>query len=432
MTAIARHPLIVLSLIGFLLSADGALITVLVEPMKRDIALSDIQIGLLQGTAYGLAYGLSAFPMGRLIDRVNRLWALAIGLVIWMAALALTASAHGIAMLIGSRIALGMVAALLVPASLSLIADFFPVARRSWATSMFAVGQTIGGASGIFAGGLIYDVLNRATTADGLLNGIAAWRVIFLGAALLGVPFVFLLTRLHEPARSTTAEKGEGLGTAFRNLIAQRRLLLPLLVGLLFVQLAMQASGIWIPPVLMRRFGLQPGAFAVWLSPVFLGGGILGSLVAGRVGDWSMRRSTSGTMLAVAGLASLIMAPLSFFALGYSPLQFGVLLACYMTTGALIMTLGVVAITIFIPAEIRGLALGANMFTSTMFGTAAAPVAVASLSKYLGGEGHLSQALVITSFPSLVAGGICFFIAYRSMNRDNGPAPSTLATTPAR
>lgn len=402
--------LAVLAALGFLLSTDAALLTVLIEPIKRDIALSDVEIGLVQGTAFGVAYGLSSFPMGWLIDHRNRVSLLIGGLCVWMAGLALTASAHGLALLITSRIALGVVAALLVPAALSLIADLTPAERRAGATSMFAVGQSIGGGFGILAGGVVYDWLLRSPPVGAWLGATAAWRLVFIGAAIIGLPFLLLLVRLHDPGRGARQETPD-LRSSLRALVAQRRFLLPWLGGLLFVQLAMQASSVWIPPVLTRQYGLHPGTFALWLSPVLLGGGVVGSLVAGRTGDWSRRWRGDGAMLSIASATALLMAPLSLFVVAPTPTWFGAVLACYMTAGAALMTFGVIAITVLIPANIRGLALGANMFVSTMFGTAFAPLIVAWFSKALGGEAHLGNALVLMGAPALVIAAILLIMS---------------------
>lgn len=405
--------LAIIATLGFLLSTDAALIVVLIEPVKRDIALSDVQIGLVQGTAFGVSYGLASFPMGWLIDRANRVSLLSVGLVVWMAGLVLTASATGLPSLIVGRVALGIVAALLVPCSLSLIVDLVPRERRSTGTSIFAVGQTIGGAFGILAGGVIYGWLTRAGPSLSALGGMAAWRAIFLGAALLGLPFLWIVSQLRDPGRAFRDAVRPQLGASLRLLAGQRRLLVPLLAGLILVQLSQQASSIWTPPILTRRYGLGPGAFAVWLSPVLLASGVSGALGAGRLGDWARQRFGDRGMLGLAAIGALVMAPLSGFVLASSSIGFALLLALYMTIGAMLVTLGVIAITILVPDEIRGLALGANMFTATMFGTAVAPVAVARFSQSLGGEAHLTDALVLFGGPGLLLAAILFLVALR-------------------
>ncbi|MFC6623152.1 MFS transporter [Novosphingobium panipatense] len=149
----ARWAIMVLSVLGFFLSMDVTLTTLLIEPMKHDMVLTDVEIGLLQGTAFGLAFGLASLPLGRAIDRANRVTLLKLGLIVWMVSMGATALAGSVATLMLSRIALGFVYALLIPSALSIISDLYPPERRSVATSLFAVGQASGQAFGILAGG---------------------------------------------------------------------------------------------------------------------------------------------------------------------------------------------------------------------------------------------------------------------------------------
>src|SRR3569833_2932731 len=83
-----RRWIIILAMVGFVATMDLTLTAILIEPMKRAMALSDVDIGLLQGSAFGLAFGLASIPIGRLIDRYDRIRMLRVGLVLWTAAVA--------------------------------------------------------------------------------------------------------------------------------------------------------------------------------------------------------------------------------------------------------------------------------------------------------------------------------------------------------
>ena len=86
----ARRGVAYIATTGFFLSMDITLTTLLIEPIKREMGLSDIQIGLVQGTAFGIAFGLSSVPLGRLIDKGNRVRFLGVGLLFWIAAMVTT------------------------------------------------------------------------------------------------------------------------------------------------------------------------------------------------------------------------------------------------------------------------------------------------------------------------------------------------------
>lgn len=416
----ARRAIIVLSLLGFFLSMDLTLTALLIEPMKRDMLLSDVQIGLLQGTAFGLAFGLSSIPMGRLIDHRNRVRLLIVGLAIWVAALAGTAFATNVATLMVCRVALGLVCALLIPGAASIIADLYPPERRSVATSLFAVGQATGQAFGILAGGLVFDTLTRLLVTHGsLLDGLEPWRALYLAAAAIGAALILLMLTMSEPARQEKREEVPLARAAVRELWRYRGFVGPLLIAMLFSQITLQAAIVWSTPVLIRDHGLTPGQFAGWLSAVMLVGGILGALAGGQLGELGRRRGGRAGVLLPALVAALATIPLSFFALAPSVTVFAIMFGLNLFAGAAVATIGIVAITLNIPNEIRGLAMGANVFVSAVFGAATAPAAIAFLSKALGGEGMLAEAIAGVSAPAAIGAAIFFALAMRGAQRSN-------------
>jgi MFS family permease len=408
----------VLALLGFFLSMDVTLTTLLIEPMKRDMALTDVEIGLLQGTAFGLAFGLSSIPLGRLIDRHNRVRLLMVGLVIWMGAMAGTAFASNVMTLVIARIALGIVFALLLPAAISIIADLYPPDRRAVATSLFAVGQASGQAFGILAGGLVFDVLTHMlATSPGLLDGIAPWRALYLVAALLAIILLIGLFVVEEPDRQEQSQTPKATGAAFRELWSYRGLLLPLLAAMLFCTITFQAAAVWATPVLIRNHHLTPGQFAGWLSAITFVGGIIGALAGGQLAEVGRRYSGRAGVFLPAIAAAVLTAPLSLFALATTLPVFAAMLAFNMLVGAANATIGVIAISLNIPNEIRGLALGANVFVSAVFGAATAPAAIALLSGTLGGESMLGEAIAGVSLPCALLSALFFLWAMRGARR---------------
>jgi MFS family permease len=70
----------------FLSFVDRAIITLMVEPIEHDLELSDIQMSLLLGPAFGLFYAIAGLPMGWLLDRYSRRWITAAMVFAWGAA----------------------------------------------------------------------------------------------------------------------------------------------------------------------------------------------------------------------------------------------------------------------------------------------------------------------------------------------------------
>lgn len=406
----AAYALGVLALLGFVLTTDMTLTALLVEPMKRDMALTDVEVALVQGTAYGLALGVASLPMGRLIDRYSRRALIAIGVAGWTGALIAIGLAGDLATVLAARAVLGIVAALVVPAAFSIGADLYPAERRSVATSLLVVGQALGQGFGMFAGGKAYDALDVGGAGP---FDLSAWRLIYLAAALLGASLLVLLAGMDEPVRQEHRARPSNLATAARELWSYRGFLLPLLFGLLFVQVTIQAASIWASPLLIRR-GQTPGQFAGWMSAILLLGGAAGALAAGWLGETGRRRDGRAGVLLPGVLLSAAIAPASLFALAGSLALFGILFAFQVFAGAVVATIGVIAVTLVIPNEIRGLALGANTFAAAVFGAAGAPAAVALLSRHLGGEQHLGLAFVEVCVPSGIMGSLCLALALRS------------------
>jgi hypothetical protein len=122
----ANYVLTLLVIVYILNFIDRQILAILAEDIKRDLGLSDADIGFLYGTAFGVFYSLFGIPLGRLADSWNRVKLLSAGLAIWSAATAASAFARTGGMLTGARIGVGIGEATASPCAYSLISDYFP------------------------------------------------------------------------------------------------------------------------------------------------------------------------------------------------------------------------------------------------------------------------------------------------------------------
>jgi sugar phosphate permease len=67
---------------------DRAVLSLVAEPVRREFALSDSQLGVLNGFAFGLTFAIVGIPIGLLVDRVNRCRLLAAMVFLWSTATA--------------------------------------------------------------------------------------------------------------------------------------------------------------------------------------------------------------------------------------------------------------------------------------------------------------------------------------------------------
>ena len=156
----------VLLALGYVVSfIDRYMITLLVEPIKHDLNLSDTQIGLLQGLAFGVVYAVAGLPIGWLVDRASRRRIVTAGIFGWTAMMVFSGLSRSFTALFISRSGVGIGEAALSPAGLSLISDHFPPERRSRAISVFMLGSSIGSGLSIIIGGTIVAAVSRGAHA---------------------------------------------------------------------------------------------------------------------------------------------------------------------------------------------------------------------------------------------------------------------------
>jgi len=175
-------------LVCFFNFADRAVFSVLAQTIKADLALTDFQLGLLQGLAFALLYATFGLPIGILAERVSRLRIVAAATAIWSAATVASGMAASFAQLMLARLVVGMGEAGFTPPTASLVSDLVPRQRRASTMSLVMLGTPVG----LFLGSLI-------------AGGIAAeygWRAAFFALGLPGLLAAGLvLLLLTEPDR---------------------------------------------------------------------------------------------------------------------------------------------------------------------------------------------------------------------------------------
>jgi len=178
-----------LAAINLLNYVDRNVIYALFEPIKRDLSLTDTQLGWL-GSAYILVFSLAALPFGVISDLRSRRAVIAGGVTVWSAFTFLSGLVKNFWQLFTCRAVVGVGEAAYGPAASSLVADYFPGAQRAMAMGILASGVALGGVLGLLLGGY--------------LEASYGWRVAFMTVGVPGFICAFLVTRLHEPSRAPT------------------------------------------------------------------------------------------------------------------------------------------------------------------------------------------------------------------------------------
>lgn len=180
--------LLLLMLTNTLSFVDRAIMSVVVEPMRHDLGLSDAQIGILQGLAFAFIYALIGIPVGRLAERGNRLRIIAVAIIVFSAATGLCGLSTSFLQLFLLRMAVGVGEGGFMAPATSLVADHFPPARRASALAVILCGMPCGFLVGSIVGGQIVQHFG--------------WRAGFFAMATPGlIVAALLLLLLREPPR---------------------------------------------------------------------------------------------------------------------------------------------------------------------------------------------------------------------------------------
>jgi len=303
--------LLVLFAINILNFYDRQVLSTLTEPVRKEFALSDTQIGWMT-TAFTLLYAVIGVPIGRLADRWNRKKLLASGVTVWSVLTASTAIAGSYGFLLFSRLGVAVGEAVCAPVGTSWLADLYPPHKRSGALALFMLGVPIGMSLSSFCSGPVAQSF-----------GWRAAMVLAAGPALLLIP---ALLTLDDPRGAGFQPAMPAFMPAFFvrpaepspwTILRIRTLWWIIASGALF-NFTMYAFAVFLASFLMRVHGVSLASAGIASGCIFGIGGVVGGLTAGRVGDHIAVKRKDGRMR-VAALAALIAAPLMFFAILQPP-----------------------------------------------------------------------------------------------------------------
>lgn len=185
---------------------DRQILSILAVDIKRDLDLTDGQLGFLGGAAFAVFYALFGVPLGRLADRWHRVRLLTIGLALWSAMTAVSGLARNYLTLSLARMGVGVGEATASPTAYSLISDYFPARQRGTALAIYSSGLYVGGGVSFLIGAKISKLWDAAYPGGGW-GGMAGWQAAFLAVGLPGLLVALWVSTLREPARA-----GEGGG----------------------------------------------------------------------------------------------------------------------------------------------------------------------------------------------------------------------------
>jgi len=399
---------------------DRLIISMLVEPIKADLALSDFQMSLLLGPAFALSYAIFGLPLGWAVDRWPRRWIIFGGVTTWGLATAACGLAQSFETLLVARILVGVSEACMAPAAYSLLADEFPRERLTMAASIYQMGGKVGSATAFGLGALAIafaESLHARGISWPLLGDLEAWQRVMVMVGLPGILLAAMVFSFREPPRRGVAvargmSKGRGLLVAF---LRENWRLIGLML-LCFSALAMCGYSLtaWVPTYLSRHFGWQPMQYGPTLSVMNVISAIW-LVINGRIVDVLFGRGMKDAHMRFYSWMMLILAPaVVLLFLVENPWVFLGLYCVvqFLTVPFMVYVSSIIAL--LAPNAIRGQLIAMFLFVFTSLGMGAGPALVGAITDFVfHDEARLGGSLMIVIVGCFVIGLIAMRLSLR-------------------
>ncbi len=392
---------------------DRSILGILAEPIKRELDLSDSQIGFMGGLAFALFYTFLGIPIARLADRGVRRNILAVCLTLWSGMTAICGYAQNFVQLLMARIGVAVGEAGGSPPAHSMISDLFPPHQRATALGIYALGIPVGTMIGNLAGGWINEVFD--------------WRTAFFVVGVPGVAMALIVRfTLVEPPRGASEAAVEARADAppvadvFRYLWG-RKSFKWMSLGAATHAFVGYGVGAWIPPMFIRSHDwttLQIGQGLFWLGFAGMLGTFTGGYFADKLGERDVR-----WYVWLPGIATLTSVPFAAFAyLWHDPVialivyVMPYILNSYYLGPTFSMTQGLVGL------RMRALAASILLFVLNLIGMGLGPWFTGILSDLLNaftdlGAESLRWALVGVLVFNVISAGL-YLLAARDLKSD--------------
>ena len=403
-----NYVLIMLTLVYVFNFVDRQLLVILQEAIKKELHLSDTQLGLLSGFTFAIFYVTLGIPIARMADKGNRRNTVAAALGLWSLMTAISGTVKNFSQLLLARIGVGVGEAGGSPPAHAMISDYFPPDKRSTALSVYSTGIYFG----ILIGFLI----------GGYLNQRLGWRTAFFTVGVPGLIFslLFFIT-VKEPQRGATditkpSEEQHSLGEVLRLLYSTKTFVWLALAGGLH---AFCIYGLvnWAPSFLARLHGMKSSDIGIILGLMFGIGGALGTLVGGFLTDylgkknmeWYLKVPAFAIIISIFFLAGAIFFRNTFLSI--------VCLGCCASLQSVYLGPSIAVAHSLVPASMRALTSAILFLVINLIGLGFGPLIVGLISDrlnpYLGIESlrWAMSILIIVSAGSVML----FFVSVKKL-----------------
>ncbi len=384
------YAVILIALVSTMSNIDRGIINLLVEPIKRDLLLSDTAVSLLVGFAFSFFYMLFGLPMARVSDAYNRKIILTGALTVWSFATMLCGMAQSFWQLFAARGLVGAGESVKGPCSMSMISDLVPRHQMPRAFAIYQLGINAGQSGALIIGGLLLALLvNMPPIA--LPGGVVIkdWHAVFLLCGLPGLLLALLMfLTIKEPERRGRVVKGNvPIKDVARFIGSNWRVYVPLLLSISIASIESFGMIVWRPAFFERTYGWGPEIVGPLLGVTMLISTPIGLALGAAMAEYFVRKGRDDAMLRVCFYSHMLSLPLAIA----MPLMPSPLLALGMgmlasVANSMAMPGQNSAFQIMTPNEMRGQISAVYLFSISVIGGGLGPTAIALITDFVFGD----------------------------------------------
>lgn len=402
-----NYVLAMLTLVYVFNFIDRQLLVILQESIKKDLRLSDTQLGLLSGFTFAIFYVTLGIPIARFADKGNRRNIVTLSLGLWSVMTACSGLARNFFQLLLARTGVGVGEAGGSPPAHAMISDYFPPEKRSTALSVYS--------TGIYFGVLIGFIMG------GYLNQHLGWRTAFIALGIPGVLFSLLVfATVKEPSKGSTDSMAGQAGPTptfwdVVKLLYSSRTFVSLAMASALLVFCIYGLMNWAPSFLARLHGMKTARIGVVLGLILGFGGAIGSFAGGWMTD-RLGRSDKRWYLKIPAYAILLSIPLEAGAIFLHDTSLAIIcISCVATLQSMYLGPAIAVAHSLVPASMRALTSAVFFLVINLIGLGCGPLAVGKISDLLApalGIESLRWAMSIVVVVSAVS-VVLFFITAR-------------------
>jgi MFS family permease len=395
----AWYMVVVLTIAYILSFVDRYVFGLLIEPIKADFDLTDLQVSIIGSTAFAIFYATMGLPLGYLADRWRRTWLLGIGVLVWSAATVACGLARNFGQMFIARMAVGAGEATLGPSAMSMISDSFPRERRGRPIAFYSAALSLGaGIASLVSASVIVWANSVSELTIPIVGMVKPWQFTFVVVGLPGIAVALLMLTLREPPRRIGKEGAtqRAVSDTLRYFRTHWKVYACCLAISGFMVIVAY-SQFFYAPMFQRTWGWPPQTYALWNGVTLLLVGPLTVNIAGHVNDVLYRRGVVDAPLVVMIVGIALIIPSGILA----PLMPTPELAFVMIVGntigiATTTATSVTSLMNITPSQFRGQAAALYYMIVSMLGLILGPNTVGALSDYVFGNEQLNYAAAAT------------------------------------